>query len=115
MTIPSGLITIWNSTIATIPTGWVQCDGNNGTPDLRDKFVVGAGGSLAVDDTGGARTHTHDFTTDGHIHSIEPVPADTIPAGAGWDDDFDNQVLTGTTAPANHDPPFFSLVYIMFL
>ena len=37
------MIIMWNSTVASIPTGWVLCDGNNNTPDLRNRFVVGAG------------------------------------------------------------------------
>ena len=36
-----GMIIMWNSTVASIPTGFVLCDGNNGTPDLRGRFVVG--------------------------------------------------------------------------
>jgi hypothetical protein len=40
--IPSGLISMWSGTIATIPSGWVLCNGSNGTPDLRNRFIVGA-------------------------------------------------------------------------
>ena len=40
--VPYGCIVIWSGTIATIPTGWRICDGTNNTPDLRDKFVIGA-------------------------------------------------------------------------
>ncbi|HAH20142.1 MAG TPA: hypothetical protein DCL49_04465 [Candidatus Omnitrophica bacterium] len=40
--IPAGVILMWSGTIVSIPSGWVLCDGNNGTPDLRDKFIVGA-------------------------------------------------------------------------
>lgn len=39
--VPSGLIALWHGTIATIPTGWVICDGNNSTPNLLNKFVRG--------------------------------------------------------------------------
>jgi len=49
---PTGGIIMWSGTIATIPTGWALCDGTSGTPDLRDKFVVGA----SVDDGGVAKT-----------------------------------------------------------
>ena len=41
--VETGSIVIWSGTIANIPTGWQLCDGTNGSPDLRDKFVVGAG------------------------------------------------------------------------
>jgi len=40
--IPPGVIVMWSGTIADIPDGWALCDGNNGTPDLRDRFIVGA-------------------------------------------------------------------------
>ena len=40
--IPTGVIMMWSGTIATIPSGFALCDGNNNTPDLRDKFIVGA-------------------------------------------------------------------------
>ena len=41
--VPYGSIVLWNSTRQSIPVGWVECDGQHGTPDLRDRFVVGAG------------------------------------------------------------------------
>lgn len=53
----SGMIMLWSGSIATIPTGWVLCDGTNSTPDLRDRFVVGAGSTYAVGATGGEATH----------------------------------------------------------
>ena len=40
---PRGLIAMWSGAADTLPQGWALCDGNAGTPDLRDKFVVGAG------------------------------------------------------------------------
>ena len=46
--IPSGTIIIWSGAINAIPSGYYLCNGSNGTPDLRDKFVVGAGNSYAV-------------------------------------------------------------------
>jgi microcystin-dependent protein len=57
--IPSGVILLWSGSTATIPTGWAICDGTNGTPDLRNSFVVGAGDTYAVDATGGSTSHTH--------------------------------------------------------
>ena len=38
----TGMIMMWSGTIATIPTGWVLCNGSNSTPDLRNRFVIGA-------------------------------------------------------------------------
>ena len=54
--IPSGLICMWSGT--TIPTGWVLCNGSNGTPDLRDRFIVGSGSSYNIGATGGSNTVT---------------------------------------------------------
>jgi len=51
--IPSGGIIMWSGSIGAIPTGYYLCNGSNGTPDLRDKFVVGAGSTYAVGNTGG--------------------------------------------------------------
>jgi hypothetical protein len=75
--IPSGGILLWSGSIGSIPAGYVLCNGNNGTPDLRDRFVVGAGSTYAVDASGGSAnavvvSHTHTATsvvTDpGHSH-----------------------------------------------
>lgn len=51
--VPSGGIIMWSGSIASIPSGYYICDGTNGTPDLRDRFVVGSGNTYAVGNTGG--------------------------------------------------------------
>lgn len=51
--IPSGIICLWSGSVDNIPDGWALCNGENGTEDLRDKFVVGAGRNYAVNATGG--------------------------------------------------------------
>jgi hypothetical protein len=66
--IPAGGIFLWSGSIGSIPAGYVLCNGSNGTPDLRDRFVVGAGSTYAVDGTGGSAnasvvSHTHTATT----------------------------------------------------
>lgn len=66
--IPSGMIALWSGSVASIPSGWYLCNGSNGTPDLRDRFVVGAGSTYSVADTGGSAnaivvSHTHTATT----------------------------------------------------
>jgi len=81
--VPSGAILMWSGSIGSIPSGWLICDGTNGTPDLRSRFVVGAGSTYAVNATGGsadaiavAHTHTYSGTTGGmsanasHSHSV---------------------------------------------
>ena len=49
---PPGGIILWSGTIASIPSGWVLCNGSNGTPDLTDRFVIGAGGSFNPNTSG---------------------------------------------------------------
>jgi len=51
--VPSGSIIMWSGSIGSIPVGYYLCNGSNGTPDLRDRFVIGAGNSYAVGATGG--------------------------------------------------------------
>ena len=57
--LPAGLIVMWHGLLSAIPSGWVLCDGANGTPDLRSKFVKGAAAGIDPGATGGATTHTH--------------------------------------------------------
>jgi len=83
--IPQGGIIMWSGSVSNIPAGWALCNGANGTPDLRNRFVVGAGGSYSVGSTGGADSvtlstsqmpsHTHSVsgstnTTGAHTHSV---------------------------------------------
>ena len=63
-TFVSGMIMLWSGSTASIPAGWLLCNGTSSTPDLRDRFVVGAGSTYAVDATGGSansdlQAHTH--------------------------------------------------------
>lgn len=58
----AGMILIWSGAVVDIPTGWALCDGNNGTPDLRGKVVIGAGGAWDVDEEA-----TTNIATDGGI------------------------------------------------
>lgn len=59
--LPSGIIVMWSGTIASIPANWYLCDGTNGTPNLTDRFVIGAGNTYAVAATsdGSIPAHTH--------------------------------------------------------
>jgi hypothetical protein len=66
--IPSGGIIMWSGSVASIPSGWLLCDGSNSTPDLRNRFVVGAGSTYSVGGTGGSAnatlvSHTHTIGT----------------------------------------------------
>lgn len=78
--IPRDHIVMWSGTLAMIPQGWQLCDGTNGTPDLRDRFVLGTLTGQAPGETGGSHllgltlanlpTHNHSFqTNDAGKHS----------------------------------------------
>ena len=54
-----GMVVMWSGAVANIPFGWALCDGNNGTPDLRDRFIAAAGSSYNPGAKGDADTHTH--------------------------------------------------------
>jgi microcystin-dependent protein len=90
--IPTGAILLWSGSTGSIPSGFVICDGTNSTPDLRDRFIVGAGNTYAVDATGGANTvalaeaeiaaHTHSVSgttvSDGaHTHNVSGNTSNT--------------------------------------
>lgn len=64
---PRGVIAMWLGSLASIPPGWFLCDGNNGTPDMRGKFLKIANDLTEVGNTGGSNTHTH--AAQGHTHS----------------------------------------------
>ena len=137
--IPAGGIFMWSGSIGSIPAGYVLCNGSNGTPDLRDRFVVGAGSTYAVDASGGSAnavvvSHTHTATsvvTDpGHVHSYTK-PAGAPNNAAGGIPDYitittDNtaSAVTGITVATTvatagvsgtnaNLPPYYALCYIM--
>lgn len=57
--VPVGGIILWSGAENAIPTGWHLCDGTSGTPNLQNKFIIGAGDTYAVGATAGSATHTH--------------------------------------------------------
>jgi hypothetical protein len=76
---PVGGIILWSGAVSAIPATWQLCNGTNGTPDLRNRFIVGAGSTYAVNATGGSAdsvvvAHTHTGTTGGqsvnHTHGM---------------------------------------------
>lgn len=107
-------IHLWFGIIGTIPAGFQLCDGTNGTPDLRNQFVVGSGDTYNPDDSGAAAGHDHDFTGDGHFHDLGAFPP-SMAAGTDFDDTTSTDAITGTTNPTVVLPPFKSLAYIMEL
>lgn len=141
---PTGGIIIWSGTLAAVPSGWALCNGTNGTPDLRDRFVVGAGSTYAVGATGGskdaivvAHSHTATSATAGsHSHSYS-IPLYSEIGGVNFVGDAPNNGQTGTwngttNTNGNHShtitvnstgssgtdanlPPYYALAYIMKL
>ena len=84
-TVPVGGIIMWSGSVASVPAGWALCNGSNGTPDLRDRFVVGAGGTRAPGVTGGAASgttssagaHSHTGSTGGTALTVAQIPGHT--------------------------------------
>jgi len=139
---PSGGIIIWSGSSASIPSGWLLCDGSSSTPDLRNRFVVGATSTYAVGATGGSadaivvsHTHTATVTDSGHVHSISrrmgftnnAAEASSF-AGAGFVSGSDPGAFnsasattgitvanstTGSSGTNANLPPYYALCYIM--
>jgi len=130
---PSGGIIIWSGAVASIPSGWYLCNGSNSTPDLRGKFVYGAGGAYAVGATGGAETHTlseaempvHTHIQNSHTHSYSAGgAADTFDSGPYSYNVINFAARTsGATTATNQNagsgsahnnlPPYHALAFIM--
>lgn len=105
------MIVSWQGSIATIPDGWALCDGNEGRPNLRNKFVIGASPTKAPLSTGGSGSHIHSFTGDGHRHDYRGGTDDNIGFGYREVSQFSN--ATGTFPPEAHEPPYYSLAFIV--
>jgi len=118
--VPSGVISPFNGPESDVPDGWTLCDGKDGSPDLRDRFVVGAEGSYGKGDKGGKESVTLDESQiPEHNHGIK----------ANDNTNSDNPSLTSTygTSRTNYTetaggggshenrPPFYALAYIMRL
>jgi hypothetical protein len=137
--VPSGGIIMWSGSVASIPTGWFLCNGANGTPDLRDRFVVGAGSTYAVAATGGsanaitvAHTHTATSTDAGHTHNGSgnysfwtTEPGLSLNSGGAYAISSHATTATGTASITTTNastgasgtnanlPPYLALAYIM--
>jgi len=107
------LILMWAGSIADIPEGWALCDGTDGTPDLRNRFVRG---SLTPGTTGGSETH---------VHAVDPPSTNTgfaltgVPTGPGAsgiphvEHQHNVNILAFLSAPAAHIPLFYKVAFIM--
>ena len=121
--VPSGGIIMWSGAANAIPTGYALCDGNNNTPDLRNRFVVGAGSgsNYSVNDTGGADSvtltvnqipaHTHTYI-DQYVaidNGYRPWPANNNDCAAR---DVNSGSAGGGQSHENR-PPYYALCFIM--
>jgi len=136
-----GMILIWSGSIGSVPSGWALCNGANGTPDLRDRFVVAAGSTYAVGQTGGSadaivvsHTHTATSTDAGHSHNspnsnflvnysgggqngrndVRSFGFDTATATASATANITTtNTSTGVSGTNANLPPYYALAYIM--
>jgi hypothetical protein len=109
----AGMIMMWSGTIATIPSGWLLCNGSSGTPDLRNKFVIGAFSDTtgvayttvtgSNTQTGGSKdaivvshTHTATVTDPGHFHGNIPLIDGSVNPGVS-----PNRLVNGYTNSAS--------------
>ena len=118
--IPRGAIIMWTGSAA--PGGWALCNGGNGTPDLRDRFIVGAGSGYGVGATGGtnevvlsvaqipSHTHTYSFLNEGYHRCDNDNEQRCSPDWTGG-----NTGATGGGAAHENRPPYYALAYIMKL
>lgn len=107
----SGVIVIWSGSLGTVPEGWLICDGTSGTPDLRDKFVVGQGPILPVGLIGGFFIHQHPFSDPTHSNTI--VAGAAIAAGTDFSLTTSGGTVSGLTSQGSSIPPFYSMAFIM--
>ena len=112
----TGMILLWSGAASAIPTGWVLCDGNNSTPDLRDKFVVGASNStgdttypgLSPNATGGAATDTVNISDSASVVFGANGTGTASRAGSS-----SATVSISDSDTVNTLPPYYALCYIM--
>ncbi len=115
--IPSGFIGMWSGAANAIPSGWALCNGTNGTPDLRNRFVVGAGSSYSVGAKGGSDTVTLTAAQmPSHVHEVE-TSSDTSYQGIGvlavHGGSSMSTSAAGGSQPHENRPPYYALCFIM--
>jgi hypothetical protein len=127
-TIPIGGIIMWSG--STVPAGWALCDGSSyapgrSTPNLRDKFIVGASSTYPLNTAGGSATrtlieanlppHTHSYT-DSWFEQWSDYWWGTFPGGAYVGHTREASKSTGSVGSATSFsiiPPYYALAFIM--
>ena len=123
---------MWSGSASEIPTGWQFCDGTNGTPDLRNRFVVGSGRTYSIGDTGGSGfVSVSTSQLPSHLHYTDGRGASARHAVRQGNDSFidyrsvsssinDAAYTSGSSTDSQgsgslHEnrPPFFAIAYIM--
>ena len=114
---------IWSGAANAIPSGFVLCNGSNSTPDLRDRFVVGAQNAYSVGATGGADSVTLTVSQiPSHNHSVTfPItaPQGGIPSNNSFGCNHNSSGMTRTSSSVggggSHEnrPPYYALCYVM--
>ena len=113
----AGMILMYTGSSA--PTGWAICDGSNGTPDLRDRFIVGSGSTYSAGSTGGyadaiipSHSHTYEKADNMNYNNI-------FNAGGGRSFAYNlsysdqNTSTVGESATGKNIPPYYALMFIM--
>lgn len=129
--VPTGVITMWSGDIGAIPAGWALCDGTNGTPDLRDRFIVGAGTTYTVGSTGGETqhiltvdempSHSHDFSGFGGSATATLVATSTAggtpnrvaQGGGSATGNYPKIAGSGSGQAHENRPPYYAMAYII--
>lgn len=137
VSIPTGVIVMWSGSIANIPSGWALCDGTNSTPDLRNRFIVGAhsdgstgvtfnattgatSGNYGPGNTGGETAHqltVAELAAHTHTEQYNVNSSGQDQAGSGsGDNDNTSTRNSGSTGGNNYHenrPPYYALAFIM--
>ena len=135
--VPSGVIAMWSGSAASIPSGWLLCDGTSGTPNLINRFIKG---SSTPGGTGGSSTHSHadTFSVNNHTLTISQIPShdhtyvlgssssgsslpdpgegsviNTLNTGSTGGGGSHNHGLSGSVSSANNEPPYYDLAFII--
>ena len=96
--VPSGVICMWSGLATNIPTGWYLCDGTNNTPDLRNRFVIGATGNYSPGSTGGTTSFSVSGSTGATTLTVGQMPSHTHNYNRGYGAD-DGGNYSEYTAP----------------
>jgi microcystin-dependent protein len=126
---PKGVIWLWSGSIENIPDGWALCNGENGTPDLRGRFVLGVNTNTKKNDAYMVNEMNDKGGEEKHLLTIDEMPKHNHPdyinelgagGGGAWYESGGYRMrinsdisFKGNDKPHNNMPPYFTLAYIM--